>query len=457
MRYNIGTKYVWLHLLTTLIFRNGASMKLIVRTDKDYQSKLESLYNRPACPPEIETSVAEIVNEVRHHGDHAVCSFLKKFDGVDLKPCQFQVTESEFAEAADQMDSATKKAVRQALSNIRTFARKTVPKSWKFRPRPGVTQGEVFTPMKRVGCYIPGGTAPLVSTVIHTVAIAKAAGVKEIVAATPPMRNGKVNPATLYALKMAGATEVYRIGGAYAVAAMAFGTDTIAKVDKIVGPGNAYVAAAKKLVYGTVAIDMVAGPSEVMVIADRHANPAFIAADMLSQAEHGSGLEQAVLVSDDERILHAVWKEMEQQSKSLTRQKPLAKVLENGVFLIEADDLNDAAEIASRYAPEHLEIQCENPASVAKHVRAAGAIFLGPWTPEPSGDFTAGPSHVLPTAGTAKFFHGITAGDFMCRSSLIQYTRAALLKEVDSIEQFARMEGLDAHGRSASIRREFEK
>ncbi len=432
-------------------------MKLIRRKDKNYENALKALYNRPACPPEIEKSVLEIVESVRLKGDSAVRFFLKKFDGVDLTPERFRVSEEEIRSASGAVSPAMKKALRQALSNIRTFAKRTVPKNWTFRPRPGVMQGERFTPMQRVGCYIPGGTAPLVSTALHTVAIARAAGVREIVAATPPMKNGMVNPATLYALHAAGATEIYRIGGAYAIAALAYGTESIPRVEKIVGPGNAYVAAAKKLVFGTVAVDMVAGPSEIMVIADGQADPALIAADMLSQAEHGSGLEQAVLVSDCAGMLEKVRKELEKQSRLLSRQGPVTKVLSNGVFLIEAAGMDDAAEIAGNYAPEHLEIHCANPGAVAGKVKAAGAIFLGPWTPEPCGDFTAGPSHVLPTAGTAKFFHGITGADFMRRSSLIQYTRNALMAEIDSIEQFAAMEGLDAHGRSASIRRERAK
>ena len=311
--------------------------------------------------------------------------------------------------------------------------------------------------MERVGCYIPGGTAPLVSTAIHTVAIARAAGVPSIVATTPVMKNGKVNPSTLYALKQAGATEVWKLGGAYAVAAMAYGTQTLKKVDKIVGPGNAYVAAAKKVVYGSVAIDMVAGPSEIMIVADSTANPAFAAADMLSQAEHGSGLEQAVLVADSGEFLDRVMEELKRQSATLPRLATVNRVLEHGTFLIESKDLEEAAEIASGYAPEHLELMCANPRALLPHIKAAGAIFLGPWTPEPAGDFTAGPSHVLPTAGTAKFFHGLSTMDFMRRSSILEYTEEALCKEIPAIECFASLEGLDAHGRSATIRKDFRK
>ena len=313
--------------------------------------------------------------------------------------------------------------------------------------------GEQFTPMERIGCYIPGGTAPLVSTVLHTAGIAAAAGVKEIVAATPPKKDGSMHAATLYALKAAGVKEVYRMGGAYAIAALAYGTESIPKVDKIVGPGNAYVAAAKKFVYGKVAIDMVAGPSEVMVVADSSADPEFAAADMLAQAEHGSGLEQAVLVTDDPSLPEKVMQAIERQKKLLKRQETVERVLEHGVYMIVARSMDEAIEIAGKYAPEHLELMIRDAEKRAKDVKAAGAIFLGQWTPEPAGDFTAGPSHVLPTGGTARFFHGLSVMDFLRRSSLIQYTQSALEKETDAIARFSELEWLDAHGSSALIRR----
>ena len=254
--------------------------------------------------------------------------------------------------------------------------------------------------------YIPGGTAPLVSTVLHTAGIAAAAGVREIVAATPPKKDGTMHAATLYAMKAAGIREVYRMGGAYAIAALAFGTATIPRVDKIVGPGNAYVAAAKKIVYGRVALDMVAGPSEIMVVADSTADPRFIAADLLSQAEHGSGLEQAVLVTDDPGLPEKVQREIERQKSLLGRQATVDRVLAHGVYLIVARSMDEALEIAGKYAPEHLELMIDKAENRTKEIKAAGAIFIGHWTPEPAGDFTAGPSHVLPTGGTARFFHG---------------------------------------------------
>ncbi|OQA88473.1 MAG: Histidinol dehydrogenase [Lentisphaerae bacterium ADurb.Bin242] len=428
-------------------------MKIIRYSDPDYMESLENLYNRPDCPCEIEESVAAIVAEVRRDKDAAVCRFLKKFDLLDIVPSGLRVTDAELDAAEKQVDETARAAVSMALSNIQDFARRRLPKNWTYSPRSGVVLGEKFAPMERVGCYIPGGTAPLVSTVLHTAGIAAAAGVPEIVAATPPGKNGEIHPATLYALKTAGVREIYRMGGAYAIAALAYGTETVRKVDKIVGPGNAYVAAAKKQVYGKVAVDMVAGPSEIMIVADAHADPEFIAADMLSQAEHGSGLEQAVLVTDSPELPEKVIDAIRSQTEKLGRREAVERVLSKGVFLIAAKDMEEALRIAGRYAPEHLELMFEGAEKRAGDVKAAGAIFVGRWTPEPAGDFTAGPSHVLPTGGTARFFHGLSVTDFMRRSSIVNYSREALLREAGAIETFAEMEGLDAHGKSAAIRK----
>ena len=428
-------------------------MKIIRYSDPNYKDSLKNLYNRPDCPCEIETAVAAIVAEVRKDRDAAVCRFLKKFDAISIEPSGLRVMEAEFDAAEKQLDDASKAAISLALSNIQDFARRQMPKNWTCSPRDGVVLGEKFTPMERVGCYIPGGTAPLVSTVLHTAGIAAAAGVPEIVAATPPGKNGSIHAATLYALKTVGVKEVYRMGGAYAIAALAYGTESVRKVDKIVGPGNAYVAAAKKLVYGKVAIDMVAGPSEIMVVADCHANPEYIAADILSQAEHGSGLEQAVLVTDSPELPEKVMDAILRQTEKLTRRETVEKVLSKGVFLITARNMEEALEIAGKYAPEHLELMFEGAEKRACDIQSAGAIFIGRWTPEPVGDFTAGPSHVLPTGGTARFFHGLSAMDFMRRSSIVNYSREALLREAGAIEKFAEMEWLDAHGKSATIRK----
>ncbi len=432
-------------------------MEKIFYNDKAFDKKLNKLYHRPSYPPKIEESVKQILADVRKNGDTALSTYAKKFDKVDLTPDMFLVGDEEIKKISRTVSNSWKKAIKEALANVEFFSKQRIPQPWSSSPRPGVIVGERFEPMERVGVYIPGGTAPLVSTVIHTAGLAKAAGVREIVAVTPPAADGSIHPAVLYAMRQAGVTEVYRLGGVYGIAALAYGTESIKKVEKIVGPGNAYVTAAKKLVYGEVAIDMIAGPSEIMIIADEKCNPAFIAADMLSQAEHGSGFEQAVLLSTDKNLINEVEKELLEQKTKLSRQKIVEKVLADGVFLIHVKDMTQAAEIASSYAPEHLEIQCRKAGNIAKQVKAAGAIFIGQWTPEPIGDFCAGPSHVLPTAGSGRYFSGLTVEGFFRRMSILNYQKSALKKEVETAVKFAEMEGLDAHGRSATIRFESEK
>ncbi|MFA6291702.1 MAG: histidinol dehydrogenase [Victivallales bacterium] len=427
-------------------------MKTISYKSGNFQKELGSLFTRQVCPKGIEESVRKIVEDVRLNGDKAVSKYLLKFDSADLKPDRFLVPDSEIREAGGKVSPDTKKAINTAIRNVTAFSKKRIPKDWKFSPRPGVVLGEKFSPLNRIGAYIPGGTAPLISTSVHTVAIAKCAGVRQIVAVTPPNKNGEIHPALLYALSKSGATEIYRLGGVYAIAALAYGTKTVQKVDKIVGPGNAYVTTAKKIVYGDVAIDMVAGPSEIMVIADKTCRPDFIAADMLSQAEHGSGLEQAVLVTDSSELIEKVKEQLVAQAKLLKRSAPVAKVLANGVFFILVKNIADSADIANRYAPEHLEIMCLKAEVIASKINAAGAIFIGQWTPEPVGDFVAGPSHVLPTAGTAKYFSGLTVEQFFRRTSILKYDKKSFLKELPQIAKFAEIEGLDAHGRSATIR-----
>ena len=420
--------------------------------DKNTNAELSKLYDRPGFPPEIEEGGRGIINAVRAEGDAALSRFAKQFDHAELAPEDFRVSAEEVAAAAKTLSAADKKAIRTALANVMDFARRRIPKAWSYNPRPGVRLGERFVPMQRVGVYVPGGTAPLVSTVIHTAGIAKAAGVKEIVVTTPPGRDGSVHPAMLYAMACAGVTEIYRLGGVYGVAAMAFGTETVGKVEKIVGPGNAYVTAAKKLVYGEVAIDMIAGPSEILIIADDTAQPEFAAADILSQAEHGSGLEQCVLISDSDKFLDAVEAEVNRRKAALPRIDTVERVLTKGTFLIKTPNLDVAADIASEYAPEHLEIMTANPQRLAGKIRAAGAIFMGSWTPEPVGDFCAGPSHVLPTGGSARFFSGLTVEGFFRRMSTVAYTRKAIEREAETVERIAAMEGLAAHGSSGTVR-----
>jgi len=427
-------------------------MQIISYKKKNFDRELEVLYRRPSYPAEIEASVKAILAAVKTEGDPAIIRYAREFDHAELKPGKFAVTAAELKTAAKHVTPAAKRAITHALAHIQAFARQRIPQPWSFSPRDGVTVGERFEPMQRVGVYIPGGTAPLVSTVLHTAGIAKTAGVKELVLVTPPGPDGRINANILYAAQKAGVDEIYRLGGVYGIAALAYGTESVRKVDKIVGPGNAYVTAAKKLVYGEVALDMVAGPSEIMIVADDSAEAALVAADMLSQAEHGSGREQAVLVTTSAELGTAVQQELQRQSALLSRSAAVAKVMEQGMFIIEVKDLTQAAAVAGSYAPEHLELQCRGAAALAKKIRAAGAIFIGSWTPEPVGDFVAGPSHVLPTAGSARFFTGLTVEGFFRRMSTVEYHRHALADELPDIVQFARMEGLDAHGNSAAIR-----
>ncbi len=431
-------------------------MQTIRYSDADYRSKLSTLLNRSAFDPEIEKQVAKLLDQVRLGGDAALVELARKFDGVDIQPDEFRLSRKDMQAATGQISSDLRKAIRVACKQIKDFAMQRIPAPWSYPPRKGVIVGERFAPFSRVGAYVPGGTAPLISTVLHTVTLAAAAGVPEIVVVTPPGPDKSIHPALLYAAGYAGATELYRLGGVYAIAALAFGTETVPKVDKIVGPGNAYVTAAKRQVYGYSAIDLVAGPSEIMIIADETANPAHVAADMLSQAEHGSGHEQAVLATTDDSILQRVQEELKKQSQELTRIECVQKVLENGVFLIQTESLEEAAQFANSYAPEHLEVITRRPGTLAKKINAAGAIFLGYWTPEAVGDFLAGPSHVLPTGGAARFFSGLTVEQFFRRMSVINYQKNALVNELEHIQQFAEAEGLDAHGRSAAIRIEKE-
>ena len=351
-------------------------MELLLRDTPDFSARLQAMLSREAFSPEIERAAGRILEEVRLRGDEAICQYAREFDRTELTPERFLVTEEEILQACGRVSPEDREAIDLAVAHIQDFYSRTLPRDWKYSPRPGVTLGEQFHPLDRVGCYVPGGTAPLVSTVCHTVAIARTAGVKEILVCTPPGGERGIHPALLYACRAAGATAVYRLGGVYAVAAMAYGTKTIPAVEKICGPGNAYVAAAKRALYGTVALDLVAGPSEILVLADDDANPAYVAADVLSQAEHGSGREQAVLVSPSRRLLEAAREEILRQAAALGRQECVQKVLDHGVFLVEAKDLEEAARIASQYAPEHLELQVADPWALAPKITAAGAVFV---------------------------------------------------------------------------------
>lgn len=416
---------------------------------------VEDFIHRDAILPEAEETARGALAEIRSRGDAAVCEFAAQFDGLKLTAAKMAVTKAERMDAIERVDSDFKKAAGEALARIQKFAKAGLRKDWNILSPKGGMLGEQYQPYDRVGCYIPGGAAPLASTALMTVGIAKAAGVLEVVACTPAEKGGKVNPHVLYALDLAGATEIYRIGGIQAIGAMAYGTKTIKKVQKIVGPGGPYVTAAKRLVYGSVDLDMVAGPSEVAILADESASAKHIAADLLAQAEHGTGHERALLVTVSPQLAYAVAEELPKQASDLDASEAVYRVLNNGTLIVIVDNLDIGMNLINDFAPEHLEIMCREPRIWLKKIKGAGAVFIGPWTPECAGDFVAGPSHVLPTGGTAAMFSGLTVDSFRRRTSYISFTRADLQDVLTHIDQFARVERLPAHGRSARIR--FEK
>ena len=408
---------------------------------------------RSAFPEEAEKAAAEVLAAIRKDGDKAVAQYVEKFEGAKLTPKKFRVTDAELAAAEAKVSPALKKAVKDAYNRVMKFSKASLKSPWTMKTPKGGSAGEFYSPMDRVGVYVPGGTAPLASTSVMTVTLAKAAGVKEIVACTPAGPTGTPNPVLLYALKLAGATEVYRVGGIQAIGLMAFGTKTVRKVQKIVGPGNAFVTAAKRQVYGYVGIDQVAGPSEIAVLADGTVDAKWVAADLLSQAEHGSGWEKSLLVTQSAAFAEEVKKELFAQTETLSRKALIQRVFDrDGVLFCVTPTLEEGLELVNRFAPEHFEIMCKDALRLMKGVRAAGAVFAGAWTPESAGDFVAGPSHVLPTGGAANMFNGLTPDDFRRRHSYVAFTQGDLAQTKSTIEAFAQVEGLDAHGRAASIR-----
>ena len=425
-------------------------MQILRPKDKAYRRGIESLKRSYEADPAVRATVEEILGAVAKEGDEALLRYTKKFGGPDLAPYQIPVTPSEISEACNALPAETRKAIDAARSNVRAFAKRSLRKSWFMKNRQGAITGERFDPFQRVGIYIPGGTAPLVSTAVMTCTLAEAAGVPEIVAVTPSGPDGKVHPALLAALSRCGATEIYRVGGAQAIAALAHGTKTILPVQKIFGPGNSYVVEAKRQVFGKVAVDLLPGPSEVLVIADKTAKPDWVAADLLAQAEHGHG-SQAILVTDSEKILTGVEKAVERQTKLSKRPAELAKALKN-TKLILVEDMEAAIRIANEYASEHVAIATEAPGEMALQLRTSGAIFLGGLSPVVGGDFLAGPSHELPTGGAGRSFAGLTADQFQRRTSVVMFDEDSLRASLPHIETFSAIEGLDAHGRSASIR-----
>lgn len=428
-------------------------MKRISCGDKNFNRQLSRLFEKSSLfDPLIEERVRSILSEMTSRGDAALLDFTEKFDGIRLSPSQLSVEQKEFQGARSHINAPFKKAIVEAEANIRLFSRQALRKNWMSRNNHGARVGEKFDPFQRVGIYIPGGTAPLVSTVLMTVTLAKVAGCPEIVVCTPCNNRGEINPAILYALHKAGATEVYRVGGAQAIAAMALGTRSIKPVQKVFGPGNAYVVMAKRLLFGHVAIDLLPGPSEVVILADETANPAFIAADLLAQAEHGSGHERVCLVTTSSSLIHEVEIEIKRQLPLLNRRDLIEKALKKGGWLIHVDTLEQGLEIVNRFAPEHCEIMTRDPKKVASSILTAGALFVGPWSPTVLGDYVAGPSHTLPTGGAGASFAGLTVDQFQRRTSVVEYNRGQLLKAMDTVQAFASMEGLDAHGQSGVIR-----
>ncbi|MCR5752900.1 MAG: histidinol dehydrogenase [Kiritimatiellae bacterium] len=413
---------------------------------------VEKFNARPAFPEEAEKAAYAALGEIRARGDAAVLELVEKFDGFRAKSAK-DLRVSLDACSGEGVPTALKRAVKDAHRRVLAFSKASLRRPWSMKTPRGGTAGEFFSPMDRVGVYVPGGTAPLASTSVMTVTLAKAAGVKEIVACTPAGKTGEVNPVLLYALKLAGATEVYRVGGIQAIGMMAFGTKTCRKVQKIAGPGNAFVTAAKRQVYGYVAIDQVAGPSEIAVLADGSVDARWVAADLLSQAEHGSGLEKSLCVCTSEKFAEKVRDEMLRQTETLSRKALVKRVIDSGgVLIVVAKDVAEGLEAVNRFAPEHFEIMTRDAMKAMRGVRSAGAVFVGPWTPESAGDFVAGPSHVLPTGGAANMFSGLTPDDFRRRHSFVAFTKADLVETLPTIEAFAGVEGLDGHGRSASIR-----
>ena len=408
---------------------------------------------RSAFPEEAEKAAAEVLAAIRAEGDAAVARYVAKFEGAHLTPKRFRVTDKELAAAEAAVSPDLKRAVKDAYARVMRFSKASLRKPWTMKTPKGGTAGEFFSPMDRVGVYVPGGTAPLASTSVMTVTLAAAAGVKEIVACTPAGPTGTPNPVLLYALKLAGATEVYRVGGIQAIGLMAFGTKTVRKVQKIVGPGNAYVTAAKRQVYGFVGIDQVAGPSEIAVLADGTVSAQWVAADLLSQAEHGSGWEKSLLVTQSKDFAEEVKRALLAQTATLSRKALIQRVIDrDGILFAVTPTVEEGLELVNRFAPEHFEIMCKDATKLMKGVRSAGAVFAGAWTPESAGDFVAGPSHVLPTGGAANMFNGLTPDDFRRRHSFVAFTKGDLAQTKSTIEAFARVEGLDAHGRAATIR-----
>lgn len=430
------------------------TVPIVCWSNRKSTSEIEAFLQRPTFDGKAESVAAALLADIRARGDEAVLEACSRYDGAALKPSEMLLTEDHIAAASRSVRPAVRRAIREAHRRVTTFARAGRRKDWEIATPNGGRLGERFLPLERVGVYIPGGTAPLVSTAIMTATLAQVAGVREIVACTPCGKDKEVPAELLHALKLAGATEVYRVGGIQAIGLMAYGTRSVRPVQKIVGPGGAFVTAAKRLVYGHVALDLVAGPSEIAVLADKTAKPAWVAADLFSQLEHGTGHEKALLVTDSAELAQGVSDHLVWQLPRLSRAARIAPMLEHGkgLLLVVVPTLEQGTDLCNRFAPEHLELIVARPRRLLSRLTVAGAIFLGPWTPESAGDFAAGPSHVLPTGGAARFFSGLTVEDFRRRTSIIEYARGDLKDSLEIISTFGAIEGLDAHARSGTIR-----
>lgn len=430
-------------------------MRIVELTEDTKKNILEDLLKRsPNHYGEYEKVVADIVNDVMQNGDDAIFSYTKRFDKWDVNASTIRVTDKEIQDAYTQVDEQLLEVIKESAENIRAFHEKQLRESWIIPKEDGTILGQKITPIQSAGCYAPGGKAYYPSSVLMNIIPAKVAGVEKIVLCTPARSDGSVHPVTLVAASVAGADEVYKIGGAQAIAAMAFGTASVPKVDKITGPGNIFVALAKKAVFGYVGIDSVAGPSEILVLADETANPRFVAADLLSQAEHDE-LASAILITTSKELAKEVSKQLDIFTNELSRKEIIEKSLENYGYILVAESMEDAILAANEIASEHLEILTRDPFQVMTKIKNAGAIFLGEYSSEPLGDYFAGPNHILPTNGTARFFSPLNVDDFTKKTSIISYSKEALEKVHGKIEYFAKQEQLTAHANSIRVR--FEK
>lgn len=423
--------------------------KVIADGKKEYDFIKELKLRAENSDKDVVPAVSEIINNVRENGDKAVYDYTVKFDGK--APEKTEITKEEIEELIKDCEPKFLEAITKAAANIKDFHARQVQQSWLTTKENGIIMGQRVRGLKRVGIYVPGGTAAYPSSVLMNAIPAKLAGVEEVIMVTPPCKDGKPNPNIMAAAKIAGVDRVFLMGGAQAVAALAYGTETVPKVDKIVGPGNIFVATAKKLLYGVVDIDMIAGPSEILIVADKTANPKFLAADLMSQAEHDR-LASSILLTTSDEIAVETEKEVLRQVEKLSRKDIIGYSLSNFGAIIVCSDMTQAVDFANELAPEHLEVCCENPMEYVGKLHNAGSVFLGNYSPEPLGDYFAGPNHVLPTSGTARFFSPLSVDSFVKKSSFIYYTEDALKKDAELIEEFAKKEGLTAHANSITVR-----